>query len=126
MEWPTFHSNVHRDGVYRNYIVTGVEDDAVEPITEAALEQNYPNPFNPMTSIVFYLPDGAARPVSLVVYNVLGQRLRTLMDGLLPGGRHVRVWDGRDERGNRVGTGIYFYQLRQPGFTTTKKMLLLK
>lgn len=96
------------------------------PITRAALLQNYPNPFNPTTRIAYYVPEGPRRRVSLVIYDVTGARVRTLFDGLQGPGRFEVTWDGRDQRGNRVGSGIYFYRLRQKGYAATKKMLLLK
>ena len=96
------------------------------PVSQAALEQNVPNPFNPTTRIVYLVPDGAPREVSLVVYDVRGARVRTLVAGAQPGGRHSVEWDGRNDAGERVGSGIYFYRLQQTGFTATRKMLLLK
>jgi hypothetical protein len=95
-------------------------------VTRAGLSQNYPNPFNPSTMIEYLVPDGTARKISLVVYDVHGARVRTLVDNAQTGGRHVVEWDGRDNRGNRVSSGIYFYRLTQPGYTGTKKMVLLK
>jgi WD40 repeat protein len=96
------------------------------PVSSAALEQNIPNPFNPTTKIVYTVPDGASREVSLVVYDVRGARVRTLVAGAQPGGRHAVEWNGRNDAGERVGSGVYFYRLRQTGFTATRKMLLLK
>ena len=96
------------------------------PVTRAGLEQNYPNPFNPDTRIVYFVPDGNPAPVSLAVYNVRGQRVRTLVAGRQAGGRHVARWDGRNDRGESVSSGVYFYRLTQPGFSETRKMLLIK
>jgi hypothetical protein len=88
------------------------------------LHQNCPNPFNPMTEIRFDLPEAAA--VRLSVYNVLGQEIRRLTDEMLPAGAHLVTWDGRDERGRAVSSGIYLYRLSAGGFSAMKKMLLLK
>ena len=83
------------------------------------LGQNYPNPFNPETTITFTLPARSA--VSLVVYDVLGRRVATLVDGSLSAGPHLAVWDGR-----ACASGVYFYRLLATGFARTNKMLLLK
>jgi flagellar hook assembly protein FlgD len=64
--------------------------------------------------------------VSLVVYDVTGARIKTLANGPMAAGLHSRRWEGTDERGNRVSTGVYFYRLEMPGFADTKKMVLLK
>jgi hypothetical protein len=88
------------------------------------LRQNYPNPFNPTTTISFELPRKSV--VTLDVFNVVGQKVTTLVDGTLPAGEHTAVWDGLDESGNRVASGIYFYRVHAGAFSSTKKMLLLK
>jgi flagellar hook assembly protein FlgD len=64
--------------------------------------------------------------VELVVYDVRGARVRTLVSGEVSGGRHEVVWDGRDDHGTLVSSGVYFYRMVQRGYTNTKKMLLLK
>jgi hypothetical protein len=96
------------------------------PVGAGSLSQNYPNPFNPTTRITYYLPEGSARRVRLVVYDVRGARVRTLVDGELRGGRYTVEWDGRNDGGEAVGSGVYFYRLTERSFTKTKKMLLLK
>jgi hypothetical protein len=83
------------------------------------LGQNYPNPFNPATTITFVLPSRAA--VSLAVYDILGRRIETLVDGTLAAGSHAAVWDGHE-----CASGVYFYRLLTPGFTQTKRMLMLR
>ena len=94
------------------------------------LGQNYPNPFNPSTTIKFTLPSagdgGATLPTSLRIYNVLGEVVRTLVDEPMVPGVHHEVWDGRDDHGNRVASGIYFYRLRAGDLQHTKKMVLMK
>jgi hypothetical protein len=92
--------------------------------TRFALGQNYPNPFNPTTSISFDLPHDSR--VRLDVYNLLGERVRTLIDENVGAGTHQVVWDGTDERANAVVSGVYFYRLEAPGFASVRKMLLLK
>jgi hypothetical protein len=96
------------------------------PVTRAGLEQNYPNPFNPRTRIVYYVAEGAAQGVEVVVYDVRGSRVRTLVNGIVAGGRHDVEWDGRDNGGGVVASGVYFCRMVSPGFAETRKMLLLK
>jgi tetratricopeptide (TPR) repeat protein len=86
--------------------------------------QNYPNPFNAHTSIQYELPE--ATTVTLNVYNILGQKVRTLVDAFHIAGRYKTTWDGRDTRGVNVASGIYFIRLEANSFTQTKKMVLLK
>jgi len=88
------------------------------------LHQNYPNPFNPRTTIRFNLPKQSH--VTLTVYNILGQRIRTLFDGVKPAGIHFVWWDGRDDSGRSVSSGIYLCKIRTGGFIQTKKMFLLR
>ena len=84
----------------------------------------YPNPFNPQTTIAFTLRDRG--PVSLKVYDVSGQLVRTLADEELAAGSHSRVWDGHDGSGKSVASGVYFYKLVTNDFSQTRKMVLLK
>ncbi len=94
------------------------------------LNQNYPNPFNPSTTIKFTLPSskdgGAILSTTLKIYNVLGEVVRTLVDEPMTPGVHHIIWDGRDEVGNQVASGIYFYRLRAGALQDTKKMVLMK
>lgn len=89
-----------------------------------ALEQNYPNPFNPSTNISFSLPDAAE--VTLEIYNVLGQKIVTLVNANYEAGEHIVEWDGRNAAGSAVSSGIYFYRLTAGTAVTSKKMMLLK
>jgi hypothetical protein len=89
-----------------------------------ALYQNYPNPFNPNTVIRFDLPESG--PVQLGIYNLLGQQVRVLVQTVMPEGQHALIWDGRDDAGSVVGTGVYYYRLSAGRFTDLKKMLLVK
>ena len=93
--------------------------------SEFALEQNYPNPFNPSTTIKFDLKGTSS--VSLRVYNMLGQEVRTLLASEQKGPGSYRIeWDGRDNNGANVSTGVYIYRIVTDGFTASRKMLLLK
>lgn len=89
-----------------------------------SLEQNFPNPFNPATAVRFQLP--RADRVQLVIVNTLGQQIRTLVAGRIEAGYHAVIWDGRDDRGERVASGIYYCRLVTAGFQAVKKMLLIK
>jgi len=91
---------------------------------EYVLDQNYPNPFNPVTVIRFGLPEPSA--VRLTLFNILGQRVATLVDERQEAGYHQIVWDGRDRNGELCAAGVYFYQLSAGDFVAAKKMVLLK
>ena len=104
-----------------SYVETGI--DEVKP-TEFALDQNYPNPFNPSTSIRYALP--AISSVKLTVHNVNGQVVRVLVDRTMEAGAHEVVWDGTNMYGDKVATGIYFYQISAGSFKELRKMLLVQ
>ncbi len=89
-----------------------------------SLSQNFPNPFNPQTSIRYALPENA--DVKLAIYNVLGQRVKTLIEGHETAGYNTVWWDGKDENGDQVASGIYFYRLQADEFSEIKKMMLVK
>jgi len=91
---------------------------------EFALSQNVPNPFNPTTIVAYALPKDAQ--VNLDVYNVLGQHVKTLVNEMQRAGRQTVTWDGTDNSGSSVASGVYFYKLRAGDFTDTKKMVMLK
>lgn len=85
---------------------------------------NYPNPFNPVTTVFYSMPE--AGDVRLDVYNIVGQHVRTLVDGHCEAGRHSVTWDGRDGSGTKVASGIYLYRIQIGDFRETKKMMLIK
>ena len=91
--------------------------------TDFALGQNYPNPFNPSTIIPYQLP--TAGHVRLEVFNVLGQRLATLVDAERSAGAHMAQWDGTDAAGRAVGAGVYIYRLSSGGMTESRRMVLV-
>ncbi len=105
---------------------TSVVFNAPNLIPESyALRQNYPNPFNPTTNIVYELPVGAR--VKLEVFNMLGQKVRTLVKNEdMAIGLHQVQWDGKDDLGLKVGSGVYIYRLDAGTFSASRKMLLLK
>jgi hypothetical protein len=89
-----------------------------------ALAQNYPDPFNPTTTITYDLPDMAQ--VRLMIYDLSGQAVRTLVHNYHhQPGRYAIVWDGRDDAGHEVFTGLYLYRLTAGEFTATRKMVLM-
>jgi len=90
-----------------------------------SLQQNIPNPFNPLTVIRYTVPVGGGK-VSIAVYDVNGRFVKTLLDAFESSGTKRVTWDGRDDRGAAVASGIYFYRLTARGFSETRKMLLLK
>ena len=89
-----------------------------------ALHQNYPNPFNPRTEIRFDLPKEGN--VELAIYNLMGQKIRNLTSGSMAPGYHSIVWNGTNDIGSQVASGMYFYSLSSEAFHSTKKMLYLK
>jgi len=92
--------------------------------TVFTLAQNYPNPFNPKTMIRFALPKDSW--VRLEVYNILGQKVKTLVDEKLAAGIKEVEWDGKDTKGLEVASGIYFYKIKADNFSDVKKMVMLK
>jgi hypothetical protein len=105
--------------------LTGIDFSGFEPLpSEYVLDQNYPNPFNPSTKIKVGLPKGGA--AQLIIYNVLGEEVFTLMDGSYAPGVYNVTWDGHDASGRAVAGGIYIYRLQTADFTSVKKMILLK
>ncbi len=98
--------------------------DAGEIPEAVTLLQNYPNPFNPVTSIEFALSKPGQ--VRIDIFNILGQKVRTLTDGYFTAGRKAVLWDGRDERGREASSGIYLYRIRNGEYSKTRKMLLLR
>lgn len=103
--------------------IVSVDDLEMIP-TVYGLSQNYPNPFNPTTSIEFALPE--ASEVSLEIYNLLGQKVRTLVNGYVPAGYINTSWDGLDQNGKEISSGTYIYRLQTAEQTLSKKMVLMK
>jgi subtilisin family serine protease len=105
------------------FVGVGPGDVSVAPKV-VSLTQNYPNPFNPSTEISYALPADAE--VTLGIYNVSGQLVRTLIDGHQEAGYHRVIWDGYTDSGTRAASGVYFYSLKTGKKTVTKRMVLLK
>ena len=105
--------------------VTSVEQFASDMPEDYSLEQNYPNPFNPTTTIRFALPE--AGPVNLEVYNMLGQRVTTLIDGEhYSSGIYEKVWNAKDNMGRELSSGMYIYRITAGNYVSTKRMMLTK
>lgn len=111
-------------GPFAPNIITGIGNDDLFIPDQVALFQNYPNPFNAQTSMRFELPNDEW--INLSVYNIIGQRVRTLLDEQKKAGQYTVSWDGTDENGHSMGNGIYFYRISANDFKYTKKALLLK
>ncbi|OPZ92896.1 MAG: flagellar basal body rod modification protein [Bacteroidetes bacterium ADurb.Bin416] len=130
-------------GEYKYYVVARYQDGEGEPSNLVAfsfpyypgeaeqtpglvtkLAQNYPNPFNPTTTISFDLAKSG--PVKLMVYNIKGQLVRSLVDEALSAGSHKVVWNGTDSRNRRLASGIYYYRLETSNYSKTRKLVLLK
>ncbi len=109
---------------YINSVPTSVTAPGTVRPNHPFLEQNYPNPFNPVTLISFYLPE--QDQVELIVYNLFGQKVKTLLNGISSAGRQSIAWDGHDEKGKPVASGLYFYKLESSRFVENKRMLLLR
>jgi len=115
------------DGMTGSFVstTTGVEEGQNVQIPDTyRLEKNYPNPFNPSTIIGFQLP--VKEHVELRIYNRLGQEVRTLVNEQYTMGSHNVVWDGRDDRGRSVASGLYVYRLKAGGFVSTETMILVR
>jgi len=104
--------------------VTGVDSGGEQFPMRYELRQNYPNPFNPLTVISFQLP--VSSEVSLAIYSLAGQLVKQLARGKFASGRHQVVWDGKNERGQQVASGNYFYRIAAGDFQSAKRMLFIK
>gem|GEM_PF-5862886 len=103
---------------------TAIDDhEDLVPI-QYALKQNFPNPFNPSTEIRFSIP--AANTVELQIYNILGQKVRTLLSKNLTAGYHKITWNGKSDQGLQLPSGIYFYRIKAGEFSAVKKMMFIR
>ncbi|MEW6051732.1 MAG: FlgD immunoglobulin-like domain containing protein [Candidatus Zixiibacteriota bacterium] len=103
---------------------TSIDDESNNLPNAFSLAQNYPNPFNPTTTISFSLP--RASDVKIEIFNIVGQRIASLIGGTMQAGEHHVEWDGQTDSGQSAATGVYFYRLQAGNLIDTKKMLLLK
>jgi flagellar hook assembly protein FlgD len=105
-------------------MVTSVSQTLSEIPNDFILRQNYPNPFNPSTTIHYSLAKSSF--VKLTIYNLLGQKIRTLQNAFQQAGEYSLVWDATDERNITVSSGTYFYRLEAHNLTMQKKMILVR
>lgn len=110
----------------------GIEDDGLPgsaSLAQARLAQNFPNPFNPSTTIVVDIPDGPnpGTRSRVTIHDLAGRNVRVLMDDIAAQpGRHVLHWDGRDDQGRGVGSGVYIYQIEHGTTKSARRMVLVK
>ena len=130
--WFTDQANFQRTANFGD-IVVGISENASPDIPrQFRLRQNYPNPFNPSTTIVFDIPTSAQ--IHLEIYDVRGRRIRTLLNSVKAAGVHRIKWDGKNEAGLPVASGIYVYHLRAipsgkaavKAFKQSRKLLLIR
>lgn len=121
----TEHGPVYAMPNASNVNLSPIQGDLPETFT---LQQNYPNPFNPNTTIRFDIPDTKNGLVNakLIVYDITGKKIKTLVDGALPPGPYLITWDARNNAGQKVPSGIYIYSFRSERYASSKKMILAK
>lgn len=102
--------------------------ESIDLPRSCSLSQNYPNPFNPTTEILYTIPekDREGVEVSIFLYNIRGQLIKRFDEGKKLPGRYRIMWDGKDDSGVKVGSGVYFYQMHAGDFITTRKMIMAK
>ena len=119
-----FNFNFCIQGIAISTSPSGIGDDVV-PISTDILNENYPNPFNPTTTISYNLANDSS--VELSIYNLKGQKVKQLVSDQLSAGQYSVDWNGTDNNGKDVSSGIYLYKLKVGNhYTSTKKMILLK
>ena len=123
--------SLDKDESRRLTVIVGTEAYADQASGSIALESltttlrgSYPNPFSEEATIAYVL--SSRRPVRIDIYNILGQKVETLVDASQPAGRHQIAWDGTNRYGQKVGSGVYFYRLEAGGVTQTRKMVLVR
>jgi len=120
----TFGTADIRDAENRRLTVQTKEIEIPFLPTSFGLNQNHPNPFNPMTVISYQIPHPGV--VTIRIYNVAGQMVRMLVDETKAAGYHSVIWNGRNDAGNDVSSGIYFYQMISGDYSASRKMILVK
>jgi subtilisin family serine protease len=128
--WNTFRGNIGNTASFLD--IRTSDTDFVRPNVQSRLSQNFPNPFNPETVINFIVSGqddihtGNGEVVSVDIFNIKGQKVRTLVSDFMASGEHSVIWNGTDDNGQSVTSGIYFYRLHTNNYTETKKMILMK
>ncbi len=107
-------------------LITGATDgdDPTAPVVVTSLNTNYPNPFNPSTTISYSVKE--ALPVTIEIYNVKGQLVKTLINEQKAAGTHTVVWNGTDNSNRPVSSGVYYYKMNAGKYSSTKKMIMMK
>jgi len=121
VQWPTFQANNQRTGTLAKESVRAIGNSIP---TEFILSQNYPNPFNPTTTLQYGLPE--ASDVKLMIYDITGRKIKQWSVSNQQPGWHEMVWNGTNQSGQQVSTGVYIYSLRAGNFVDTKKMVFMK
>ena len=131
--WPMIHQNPKHNCRLDEYYVSCDENNI---IPENYFLKNYPNPFNPSTTISFELTTELtslrnasawqAENTEIIIFNLKGQKVRTLVNEKLDAGTHQVVWNGNDNEGKSVSSGVYLYKMNAGRYTSTKKMILMK
>jgi len=117
-----FTNSFDQDEYIAQAMMKGTPESAMP--RQFSLHQNRPNPFNPVTEISFTLPE--ASEVRVMVYNILGQHVSTLIDGYQEAGEHAVIWNGTDSNGRKVSSGIYLYTIEAGQYKASRKMVLMK
>jgi hypothetical protein len=121
MTIPVWQYNNQHDGMYGRPAIVDVKEKSPTVVPDFLLDQNFPNPFNPTTKIKYTIPAGTHGRASLLVYDLLGRQVATLVNEAQAPGLYEVTWDA-----TRFGSGMYYYRLSAGGVTSTKKMLLMK
>jgi photosystem II stability/assembly factor-like uncharacterized protein len=111
-------------GIYVTEIITSISNNTLTKPIDFHLMQNYPNPFNPGTNIEYELPNCC--DVLLEIFNIQGEKVKTLVNKNQSSGKYSIYWDGKDDKGHQISSGVYFYNLYSKGATISKKMIFLK
>jgi hypothetical protein len=122
--WSTSQEYQLHAGFWQIFTELISTDAALPEVPANALYQNYPNPFNPQTTISYSV--ATTSPVAVLIYDLEGKRVRTLVRDIVPAGSYQVNWDGRGDNGQTVPSGMYFCRLEIGGYTSVKKMLMLK
>ena len=122
-EGKDYFSSWYRTGSFINNSVTSVDNIDNSPVN-FTLSQNYPNPFNPTTTLQYGLPEQS--DVTVIIYNVVGRKIKEFQLSNQKAGWHEIVWDGTNNQQQKVSTGIYIYQMHAGDFIQTKKMVFMK
>jgi len=123
-QWGSINPNFYSAWDFNNHRPTGISNENPGVVPAFALQQNYPNPFNPTTTFEYSIPQQS--PVSITIYNILGQQIYAHTTSQLTPGTYHFTWNGKDNNGYAVSSGVYFYRVQAGSYLATKKMVLMK